>query len=322
MCVPTREGDTETPVTSALSHKTKITSLFLVRASWEVRETSKKCRKPRALSFQPARRRPRHSAEVSENQRSVEAVQEAPYTSSAPSGRSRYLLHTRENVSRVFYFSPEYMAEMRRSASTTRMAGAKGGGGCGDSVLPLVKEWYTLVKLDESGGIGHIVSDGELEELEMLILSGTQDADGSEANDSVSMSLSGGDGDSRDSGGSEDTAAETEDTSGPLRTALTMYTKPGGPCDHCSAVGTSRPGILLSFSSPLRHQGRARPRLRCVPTLPASRDAPRWPPDTRKVRRGSSPGYCVRVPVPERRPRRGCRVSFTLAGRLSGKPSR
>jgi len=128
---------------------------------------------------------------------------------------------------------------MRRSASTTRMASTKGGG-CGDSVLPLVKQWYTLVKLDESGGIGHIVSDGELEELEMLILSGTQDA--SEDNDSVSVSLS-GDGDSRDSGASEDTAADTEDTSGPLRSALTMYTKPGGPCDHCCAVGASRPGF-------------------------------------------------------------------------------
>ena len=50
------------------------------------------------------------------------------------------------------------------------------------------KQWYTLVKLDEYGGVGHVVSDRELQELEDLILSGEDPSDDSSFNDGQTLS--------------------------------------------------------------------------------------------------------------------------------------
>lgn len=100
------------------------------------------------------------------------------------------------------------------------------------------KQWYTLVKLDEYGGVGHVVSDAELAELEELILS---EPDRSEDDDGDFGSLQDDSDSQREEGlDSEDDPAQSDDTSsGPLQMPqMPTYQKPGGPCDHCGAVGT------------------------------------------------------------------------------------
>lgn len=105
----------------------------------------------------------------------------------------------------------EVASALRRSSSKTSVSKGEEGEG--------PKQWYTLVKLDEDGGPGHVVSDEELRELEELILSEPEQTRTSEASEDAP---------------SED--APSEDTTGPLRLQLPSYQKPGGPCDHCGAV--------------------------------------------------------------------------------------
>lgn len=98
----------------------------------------------------------------------------------------------------------------------------------------VTKQWYTLVKLDEYGGIGHVVSDEELRELEELILSAPDRSE-----DDGSLASLSQDSDSQQGDSEEDPAQESEGTSlNTLRMPqMSGYQKPGGPCDHCGAVG-------------------------------------------------------------------------------------
>jgi hypothetical protein len=109
------------------------------------------------------------------------------------------------------------------------------------------KQWYTLVKLDEYGAIGHVASDEELLQLEEELLQVEEAAEtgcefgslsGEEQEEEVSVSE---DVQSLDDESEEDTPAASEDTSVQPLQPLQMpaYQKPGGPCDHCGAVGTS-----------------------------------------------------------------------------------
>lgn len=127
-------------------------------------------------------------------------------------------------------------ANTMRQQRTTSKSMIKGD--CDDGS----KQWYTLVKLDEYGGVGHVVSDEELRELEELILSEPDRSEEEEEEDSDERdfgSLSRDD-DSDSRGESEEEPAQSEDTSaGPLpMPQMSTYQKPGGPCDHCGAVGT------------------------------------------------------------------------------------
>ena len=92
------------------------------------------------------------------------------------------------------------------------------------------RQWYTLVRLDEYGGVGHIASDDELRELEELILS---EPDSSE--DDGLETLTGTD-------AGEDSVGLTGSDFGDAvqamsRQQVAAYQKPGGPCDHCGAIG-------------------------------------------------------------------------------------
>lgn len=130
------------------------------------------------------------------------------------------------------------------------------------------KQWYTLVKLDEYGGVGHVVSDEELRELEELILSEpdrSEEEDEEEDSDERDFgSLSRDDGDSDSRGESEEERAQSEDTSaGPLSMPqMPAYQKPGGPCDHCGAVGTLFYSPTLAFTTAKKKRRRKKNRTR------------------------------------------------------------
>ena len=106
------------------------------------------------------------------------------------------------------------------------------------------KQWYTLVKLDEYGGVGHVVSDRELQELEDLILSGEDPSDDSSFNDGQTLS-----GDEWREDDSVDGEEPYSEDTGPLRLPVQVaaHQKPGGPCDHCGAQGTTRASLPRVF---------------------------------------------------------------------------
>ena len=106
------------------------------------------------------------------------------------------------------------------------------------------KQWYTLVKLDEYGGVGHVVSDRELQELEDLILSGEDPSDDSSFNDGQTLS-----GDESREDDSVDGEEPYSEVTGPLRLAVQVaaHQNPGGPCDHCGAQGTTRASLPRVF---------------------------------------------------------------------------
>ena len=143
---------------------------------------------------------------------------------------------------------------MRRSASTSKSMSTSKECAVDDGS----KQWYTLVRLDEDGGVGHhVVSDEELRELEELILSEPDSGDRSSDDGEDSQSdgeeeLRGGaqEEEQEVSASEQDSEAEpiTEDTSASgdpvgsqyhryLPHQLPGYQKPGGPCDHCGAQG-------------------------------------------------------------------------------------
>jgi len=93
------------------------------------------------------------------------------------------------------------------------------------------QQWYTLVRLHDYGSAGHVASDEELRELEERILSEPDTSD-----DDALETLSRG-----DAGEYSESAAGSDYSVVPLTHAqqAQAYQKPGGPCDHCGAVGAS-----------------------------------------------------------------------------------
>ena len=97
------------------------------------------------------------------------------------------------------------------------------------------KQWYSLVKLDPYG-LGHGSCDGELAELEELILS---EPDHRVLDDATGFTgLSDGDANSQFSDDAGDDARDEYRSVHAYKTQPQAYQKPGGPCDHCGAVGT------------------------------------------------------------------------------------
>ena len=137
------------------------------------------------------------------------------------------------------------------------------------------KQWYTLVKLDEYGGVGHVVSDRELQELEDLILSGEDPSDDSSFNDGQTLS-----GDEWREDDSVDGEEPYSEDTGPLRLPVQVaaHQKPGGPCDHCGAQGTTRASLprvflpqpsIIALSPPMASARRStEPRARASPEAP------------------------------------------------------
>ena len=95
------------------------------------------------------------------------------------------------------------------------------------------KQWYSLVKLDPYG-LGHGACDGELAELEELILS---EPDQRGLDDATFTGFHGSDGDAN-SLLSDDAEDYSRDDYRGYKTTTPVHQKPGGPCDHCGAVGT------------------------------------------------------------------------------------
>ena len=95
------------------------------------------------------------------------------------------------------------------------------------------KQWYSLVKLDPYG-LGHGACDGELAELEELILS---EPDQRGLDDGTFTGFHGSDGDANSSL-SDDAEDDSRDDYRGYKTTTPVHQKPGGPCDHCGAVGT------------------------------------------------------------------------------------
>ena len=152
------------------------------------------------------------------------------------------------------------------------------------------KQWYTLVKLDEYGGVGHVVNDRELQELEDLILSGEDPSDDSSFNDGQTLS---GD-ESREDDSVDGEEPYSEDTGPPLRLPVQVaaYQKPGGPCDHCGAQGATRASLPRFFFSPGGHRAfpsdpMASARRSTEPRARASLEAPR---------RRETPAICALEP--------------------------
>ena len=98
---------------------------------------------------------------------------------------------------------------------------------------PTNKQWYSLVKLDPYG-LGHGACDGELAELEELILS---EPDQRGLDDATFTGFHGSDGDAN-SLLSDDAEDYSRDDYRGYKTTTPVHQKPGGPCDHCGAVGT------------------------------------------------------------------------------------
>ena len=98
---------------------------------------------------------------------------------------------------------------------------------------PTNKQWYSLVKLDPYG-LGHGACDGELAELEELILS---EPDHRGHDDATFTGFHGSDGDAN-SLLSDDAEDYSRDDYRGYKTTTPVHQKPGGPCDHCGAVGT------------------------------------------------------------------------------------
>eukprot|EP00227_Mantoniella_beaufortii_P013779 CAMPEP_0197581262 /NCGR_PEP_ID=MMETSP1326-20131121/4833_1 /TAXON_ID=1155430 /ORGANISM="Genus nov. species nov., Strain RCC2288" /LENGTH=242 /DNA_ID=CAMNT_0043145145 /DNA_START=231 /DNA_END=959 /DNA_ORIENTATION=- len=140
-----------------------------------------------------------------------------------------------------------FSASLRRSASTSKGLNLHDDGS---------KQWYTLVRLDEDGAVGHVASDEELRELEELILSEPDDRSSDEEEEESESEAE----EEQQRGQQQqqqqreepeassevsevDSEAEpvTEDTSGGSHHRvlqphqLPSYQKPGGPCDHCGA---------------------------------------------------------------------------------------
>ena len=95
------------------------------------------------------------------------------------------------------------------------------------------KQWYSLVKLDPYG-LGHGACDGELAELEELILS---EPDQRGLDDGTFTGFHGSDGDANSSL-SDDAEDDSRDDYRGYKAMPPVHQKPGGPCDHCGAVGT------------------------------------------------------------------------------------
>ena len=98
---------------------------------------------------------------------------------------------------------------------------------------PTNKQWYSLVKLDPYG-LGHGACDGELAELEELILS---EPDQRGLDDATFTGFHGSDGDANSSL-SDDAEDYSRDDFRGYKAMPPVHQKPGGPCDHCGAVGT------------------------------------------------------------------------------------
>jgi len=95
------------------------------------------------------------------------------------------------------------------------------------------KQWYSLVKLDPYG-LGHGSCDGELAELEELILS---EPDHRVLDDATGFTgLSDGDANSQFSDDAGDDVRDEYRSVHAYKTQPQAYQKPGGPCDHCGAV--------------------------------------------------------------------------------------
>ena len=139
------------------------------------------------------------------------------------------ITHPRERIKMVGLMRNESTTMLRRNASKTNMV----------KTMSDEKHWYTLVKLDEEGVFSHVVSDDELRTLEELILSEPE----------------------QQSEPSLDTRSSDEfgdDSSGDTRMQqVSSYQKPGGPCDHCGAVGTFPSASIVAVYS-----FRARPHIR------------------------------------------------------------
>lgn len=95
------------------------------------------------------------------------------------------------------------------------------------------KQWYSLVKLDPYG-LGHGACDGELAELEELILSEPYQRG---LDDGTFTGFHGSDGDANSSL-SDDAEDDSRGDYREYKAMPPVHQKPGGPCDHCGAVGT------------------------------------------------------------------------------------